>query len=100
MLNKNKIVIGIICGLVVPFVAYALILSFYEFADGQGWFGNTTVSETFRKRTQGLLAIAANLITINFFRRKRHDHSMRGVVIATSLFIILWFVMYYKTFLS
>lgn len=100
MLNQNKIIIGLVCGLIIPFVAYALILSVYDFGDAQGWFDGSSVSETFRSRTQGLLAIAANLITINIFRRKRHEDSMRGVVIATSIYVLVWIIMFGKTFLS
>ena len=100
MLNQNKIIIGLICGLIIPFVAYAIILSVYDFGDTQGWFDSSSVSETFRSRTQGLLAIATNLITINVFRRKRHEDSMRGVVIATSIYVLGWIIVFGKTFLS
>jgi len=100
MLNQNKVIIGLISGLIIPFVAYAIILSIYQYGDGQGWFAGSNVSETFRERTQGLLAIAANLITINIFRRKRHENSMRGVVIATSIYVFTWIIVFGKTFIS
>ena len=100
MLNQNKVIIGLICGLVVPFIAYAIILTVYDFGDVRGWFDSSSVTETFRSRTQGLLAIASNLITINIFRRKKHDESMRGVVIGTSVYILIWIIVFGKTFLA
>ena len=100
MLNKNKIVIGIIAGLVIPFIAYAIILLGYDFADSQGWFSQSNVSENFRARTIGILAISANIITINFFKRKRLDNSMRGVVIATAIYIIVWLIIFGPSFFS
>lgn len=100
MLKNDKLIIGLIAGLLVPFVAYAILLSIYQFGDAQGWFAGSNVSETFRERTQGLLAIAANLITINIFRRKRHEKSMRGVLIATAIYIIIWIIVFGQTFIS
>jgi len=100
MLNQNKIIIGLICGLIVPFVAYAIFDMIYDYGDSAGWFTNSSVSETFRSRTKGLLAIATNLITINVFRRKRHEDSMRGVVIATAIYVLTWIILFGKTFLS
>lgn len=100
MLNKNNIWIGIVCGLIVPFVAYAIILLAYDFADDQGWFIQNPSTEVFRARTIGILAISSNIITINLFKRRRHDNSMRGVVIATALFILAWLVLFGKSFFT
>ena len=100
MLKQNKIVVGLIAGIIIPFVAYAILDMIYDFGDEAGWFANSNISETFRSRTKGLLAIATNLITINFFRRKRHDESMRGVVIATSVYILVWIIVFGKTFIN
>jgi len=100
MLNQNKIIIGLVFGLLVPFVAYAIFDMIYDYGDDAGWFTNSNISETFRARTKGLLAIATNLITINIFRRKKHEDSMRGVVIATSIYVLTWIIMFGKTFIS
>jgi len=100
MLQQNKVIIGLITGLVVPFVAYAIFDMIYDYGDSAGWFTNSNISETFRDRTKGLLAIATNLITINIFRRKRHENSMRGVLIATSIYVLTWIIIFGKTFIS
>lgn len=100
MLKQNRIVIGLIIGLLAPFVAYAVIISIYEMGDSQGWFDGSSTTQHFRARTQGLFAIAANLITINIFRRKKHENSMRGVVIATAIYIFIWIAMYAGTFFN
>lgn len=100
MLNQNRILIGLICGIVVPFIAYALIITIYDFGDSQGWFDGPNVTDNFRARSQALFAIAANLITINVFRRKKHENSMRGVVIATAIYIFAWIAIYANTFFN
>jgi len=100
ILNQNKLIIGLVSGLLIPFVAYAIFDMIYDYGDTAGWFNNSNISETFRDRTKGLLAIATNLITINVFRRKRHENSMRGVVLATGLYVMVWVFVFGKTFLS
>ncbi|MBT8219576.1 MAG: hypothetical protein KJP00_07120, partial [Bacteroidia bacterium] len=94
------VLVGIITGMVIPFVAYAIILMGYELADAQGWFSQSSVTENFRARTIGILAISANLITIHYFRRKRQDNSMRGVVIATAIYIMTWLILFGSSFFS
>lgn len=100
MLNRNNLWAGILWGLVVPFIAYAILLLAYDFADSQGWFAENSVSENFRARTIGILAISANLITINIFKRKRFEDSMRGIVIATAIYIMVWLGIFGASFFT
>ena len=50
----------------------------------------------FRERTTGIIAICCNMIPINAFQKRRFTHSMRGVVLATVLYVIVWVVYFGK----
>jgi len=45
MLRRNEIWLGIILGLVIPFVGYALLLTIYENFDIMGWASSEHMSE-------------------------------------------------------
>lgn len=50
----------------------------------------------FRERTTGIIAICLNLIPLNAFQKRRAINSMRGVVLATVLYVIAWVVYFGK----
>lgn len=96
MLRKDNLWIGIIIGLIVPFVAYGIILSIYDQLDAAGITDGATMGEMYRQRTVGLLAIAANIIPINIFKRRYQIDNMRGIMISTMVYVVLWVVLYYQ----
>lgn len=84
--------LGLVLGLMIPFVGYALLLIGYEQLDEMGITNNKTLSEDFRERTIGLLAISFNLIPFAIYNAKRHINTMRGLVFPTMIFVVIWFV--------
>jgi len=79
MISKyDNIIVGFVVSLVVAFIAYALLLQAQEFISGQ-------ISRTlaFRENTVALLAICLNIFPMNYFRRRYHNKSLRGLVIGT-----------------
>jgi hypothetical protein len=91
-INWNSILVGIILGLVLPFVGYALLLEF------NGYFlvhpislGNNAF-DGFSDRLLGILAICLNLLPFNYFRKSRYDDGLRGVVFPTVLYVGVWMV--------
>ncbi|MEL6926677.1 MAG: hypothetical protein AAFO94_21735, partial [Bacteroidota bacterium] len=62
MLNKDSLPVGLLLGIVVPFVGYAIWLMLFEQMDSMGWLDNSGFSENWRKRTTALLAICMNII--------------------------------------
>ncbi len=91
-MNRNVLWFGLVVGLVMPFVGYALLLMMYDGLESAGLLSGQGFSENFRQRTLGIIAICLNLIALNFFQKRRLTHSMRGVVIATFIYAMVWFI--------
>ena len=97
MLNKDNVWIGLLVGLAVPFAAYGIFIMVFEQLDVAG-ITHGGLGNDYRARMIGLLAIAANIIPINIYRKNYHDNSMRGIVLATSAYVALWLYTYYDYF--
>ncbi len=94
--QKNALWIGLVMGLVIPFVGYALLLTIYEQLENMGWISNSGLSSNFRERTLAIIAICLNAIPLNFFQRYHSLDSMRGLVIPTALYAIGWLLYFGK----
>jgi len=89
-MQKDKIVLGLILGFLLPVVGYALLLEIYDQLSSSGIISDEGFSRTFRERTIALLAICFNLIPFTYFNRRRMLNGMRGLVFPTVLFVIIW----------
>jgi len=89
-MQKDKIVLGLILGFLLPVVGYALLLEIYDQLSSSGIISDEGFSRTFRERTIALLAICFNLIPLTYFNRRRMQNGMRGLVFPTVLFVIIW----------
>lgn len=96
--NQNKLWVGLLIGLVVPFVGYAILLIIYDQLDAMGATSSIGFSDNFRQRTLGVIAICLNLIPINIFQRKRFGESLRGLALVTVLYAIGWVIYYSSSF--
>jgi ABC-type nickel/cobalt efflux system permease component RcnA len=81
MFQKNNLQIGIGLGLCLPMLVLGL-LSLLNLA-----FGGVL-----RPRTLALIAISANMLLVQPFRKRYFYQSMQGVIYATIGLGILWFV--------
>jgi len=97
-IDKN-ILIGLVLGLGVPVVGYAIIMIIFEQLTDLGWMNE--LSSSFgvmkRMRTMGVLAIAVNLIPFNYFKRAGNMNSMRGIVLATFLYAAFWIIYFWSS---
>lgn len=96
MWNRNTIPAGLLIGLAIPLAAYGLLMLFYNQLDLLGIVSEEGFSPKFRERTAGIIAICLNLIPLNAFQKRRAINSMRGVVLATVLYVIAWVVYFGK----
>jgi hypothetical protein len=87
----DKLWIGLVAGLVVPFVGYALLLMVLEQLGAVESFRDARLNFDFRVRTIAILALALNLLPLRVFRRNRANAGIRGLVLATFLYAGLWF---------
>ena len=94
--NKNEIWIGLLVGLLLPFVGYAVLLMIYEFLENMGWASGAGFIDLSRPRTLALVAICLNIIPMNKFMSWQQGHSMRGVLIITMVYAVTWFF-YFRT---
>ena len=92
MLRQNKLWLGIVLGIIIPFVGLAVLMMIYDNLEAIGWAANKNLSEDFRMRTLGLLAISLNLIPFAVYNKMRYTHTMRGIIFPTMVYVIIWFI--------
>jgi len=90
----NKVYIGILVGLILPFVGYAILLMIYDFLDDQDIISSLGMSPNFRERTIGLIALILNVIPMQIFNKRNWQEAMRGIVFPTLAYVILWMYLY------
>ena len=90
MLDKDSLLLGLFLGLAVPFIGYALILTLFEQLAATEWLSSDTRTITFRARTIAVLAICLNVIPFRYYQKQWYQTTMRGVMIATLLYVGLW----------
>lgn len=93
----DKFWIGGLVGLAIPFVGYAIILIVLEQLSDVDSLSNLNFD--FRTRTLGLLAIALNIIPIQFFTKKRANQGVRGVVVVSMIYAAAWLFQFGAKFL-
>lgn len=98
-MEKDKIIVGLILGFLLPVVGYAILLEIYDQLGNNGLISDEGLSRTFRDRTIALLAICFNLIPFSYFNRNRMQNGMRGLVFPTVVFVIIWVFYFRKSIL-
>lgn len=94
--NRNAIWVGVVLGLAIPFVGYALLLTIFEQVEAWGWLNPDGFSPLFRQRTLSIIAICLNLIPFNWYSKRKYTESMRGVVFPTTAYVIGWIIYFGK----
>jgi Cu/Ag efflux pump CusA len=99
MFNRNVLVQGLLIGLLVPLAVAAGLFLIFKGLDALNVMNATGFRPLFRERTITLVGIAANALVINQFNKRRFTESMRGVSIATIVYIAVWLLVFWKTIL-
>ncbi len=89
---------GIIGGIFATVVGSALVKMAFEFLAQSGliqW--NNGVFSIQQERTIFVLGIMFNFIPFQYFKVKRAEKAMNGVVIVTIVATIIWIIYYYKS---
>lgn len=92
MFNRNELWVGLLFGLLLPAFGFLLLYNLFGLLEARGAASGEGFSTNFRERTLAIVALALNLIPLNYYRRRRWDLSMRGVVIATAVLAFLWII--------
>jgi hypothetical protein len=90
MFEKDSLIAGLLLGVFIPFVGYAVVLEIYDQLDAADVISGFGAGD-FRRRTSALLGLCMNLIPFAIFNRKRFFHSMRGIMIPTIIYAGIWF---------
>ncbi len=91
-LKKDSVWFGLAIGLIIPVVVYAMLLLLYHFLDTLGVFSDTGFAEDFRTRTLALVSICSNLVIMQTYRKMHRNHeTIRGVLIASMILVMIWF---------
>lgn len=90
LFERDNLWIGLIIGLVVPFVGFAVLLAVVEQLEALGIMEDEGFSGSFRQRTNSVVAICLNIITVNLFQRNKATNSVRGIVLATITLVAIW----------
>ncbi len=98
MLKKDSVLFGIIIGLVIPFVAYALIMEINDLIVNKKLIslGEDRYFEGFTDALKALTALCFNVIPFQYFTRRYLDDAMRGMVIVTVVLVVAWVVYFDK----
>lgn len=100
MFKKNSFLAGLVVGIVLPVVAFALMYGLFEWIESMGaGKDNTLFSKDFRQRTLGIVAIGLNAIPMNIAFKKKQTQTMRGIVIPTFVFVVTWLLYFGKSVL-
>lgn len=90
MINRNKIWVGVVFGILLPAIGAVMIFNIFKILAMLGGASGEGFTPNFRERTSLVIALALNLIPMNLFRKKRWDQAMRGVVFITTILAFAW----------
>lgn len=97
MPQKNALWVGLLLGLCVPLVGYALLLTIFEQLELTGILSRQGLSPKFRERTLSIVAICLNVLLLNYYMRRRFfNHTIQGIVIATVICVGIWVYSFWK----
>ena len=92
--KKDSVWFGIGVGLLVPAAIYAVLITIYTLMDSMGIFSDIGFAEDFRIRTLALFSICGNLVLMQRFRNSYRHETMRGILIASMILVVIWFFIF------
>ena len=92
--KKDSVWFGIGIGLLVPAAIYAVLITIYTLLDTMGIFSDVGFAEDFRIRTLALFAVCGNLVLMQRFRNSYRHETMRGILIASMILVLIWFFIF------
>lgn len=93
----NALWLGLLLGLLLPIVSYALLLTLFEQLEYAGIISQQGFSPKFRERTLSVVSISLNVFIFNYYARNRFFvNTMRGIVIATVACVGFWLFSFWK----
>lgn len=100
--REDNFFIGFMIGAIIPVAGYFLIGQLFALMTQMGMMDEVTIgSSGQRDRTTLLLAIACNILSIQYLTRRRRGNNMiKGVVTATLIYAGMWIYRYLDVLLQ
>ena len=93
--ENNNILIGLVIGAIVPVIGYALVEFIFQLLTDSGIMDEVnSYTENKRKRTLALIALCFNIISVQFFKSRRFNKIINGIVTATMIYAIFWVLVF------
>lgn len=96
MFEKNSLTLGLLLGFLLPVLGFGVFYGIYSGLEALGWVSEVGFRPLFRERTCGILAVALNALLLNFYQKRYMLDSVRGVVVMTTVWVIIWIFMFWK----
>jgi hypothetical protein len=91
-IRRDSVWNGLAFGILLPVVVYGVLWLLYAFLDSIGVLSDVGFAEDFRTRTLSLVAICANLILMQTYRKTYRNETVRGTLIASMILVAIWFM--------
>jgi hypothetical protein len=99
MFERNSFLHGFLVGLLLPLAVAGGLFLFFKGLDQLNIMSTIGFRPMFRERTITLIGIVANAYFIQGFNKRRFTESIRGVSVATIIYVVIWLVVFGKTVL-
>ena len=90
MLKTNKFTIGLLLGVLIPAISFPLLYGMFTGLEHLAFASDEGFRPLFKERTSAIVAISINAIALNWYQKQRFDDTMRGIVIATFIYVAIW----------
>lgn len=100
MLKQNNTFFGIALGAFIPVIALALLMMMNDTMVANKFTVGRTVGFYFQDKTIFVMAVCANLIPFNWYKKYYFDKTASGIVVPTLAYVALFFVwfIFFKEF--
>ena len=95
---KTSIWFGIIIGICIPVIGAAITKMIFEQLAGASIIPtNSGVFPINQERTIWVIGIIFNLIPFQYFKAKKSENLMKGILYMTILAVTIWLIYYFRT---
>ncbi len=88
-MRKNVPIVGFIIGILMPVLGFAILYLLWFKGRGVGSVLSAMGHDHKMAGKVLTMSLLINLLPFNYFNTKRLDYAMKGVVIATMLYVVL-----------
>lgn len=90
-MERNSVLMGIVAGCIMPVFGFVAVEFIFNTLTDLGVMEEVTLSTSGKRfRTLVLVAICCNLLPLHFFKSRKWDESMRGVIFPTLIYAAAW----------